>query len=66
MHSLGMKINLPTVPHSHRAFIDEEFYVNLFKNVFEAAANSLSQCYQSHLLQMSNFVLPSGRSSYVM
>ena len=44
MHALNMKINLPVIPRIRRASSDEEveeFYINLFKQVFETAANSL-------------------------
>ena len=59
MHALNMKINLPVIPQVHHASSDEEveeFYVNLFKQVFETAANSLLRHYQSRPLQMSNIL----------
>ena len=60
VHALEIKINLAAVPRIRCTFSDEEkeeFYVNLFKKVFEAAMNSLIRRYSSRPLQMSNFFL---------
>ena len=58
VQALGIKISLPAVPRVRRAFTAqevEEFYVNLFKKAFEAAANFLLRHYQLRLLPMSDF-----------
>ena len=59
MQATLMKIDLPKIPGVRRtcsAEEVEEFFVKLFKQVFEAAANSLLRRYQSRSLQMSNFL----------
>ena len=59
LQALEMKINLPVIPRVRREFTEEEreeFYVNLFKSVFEKTANSLLRRYQSRPLQLSNFL----------
>ena len=43
-----MKLNLPVVPRVRRAFTDEEvkeFYVDLFKHVFQKPASALLRRY---------------------
>lgn len=55
--TIEMQIDLPSVPRVRRTSTEgetENFYVNLFKSVFEAAASSLLRRYQSRSLQVSN------------
>ena len=54
-----MKINLPVIPRVCRAFTDqkvEEYYVDLFRHVFEKAASALLRRYQSQPLEIANFL----------
>ena len=54
-----MKINLPVIPRVCRAFTDEkveEYYVDLFRHVFEKAASALLHRYQSQPLEIVNFL----------
>ena len=54
-----MKINLPFIPPVRRAFTDEEveeYYVDLFRHVFEKAASALLRRYQSQPLEIANFL----------
>ena len=56
--ALHMKINLPVIPRVRRAFTDEEveeYYVDLFRRVFEKAASALLRRYQSQPLEIANF-----------
>ena len=57
--ALHMKINLPVIPRVRRAFTDEEveeYYVDLFRNVFEKTASALLRRYQSQPLEIANFL----------
>ena len=57
--ALHMKINLPVIPRVCRAFTDEkveEYYVDLFRHVFEKAASALLRRYQSQLPERANFL----------
>ena len=61
---LHMKINLPVIPRVHRAFIDEEveeYYVDLFRHVFEKVASALLHRYQPQPLYSKLFTLSFGR-----
>ena len=54
-----MKINLPIIPRVRRAFTDEEkkeYYVDLFRHVFEKAASALLRRYQSQPQETANFL----------
>ena len=54
-----MKINLPIIPRVCRDFTDievEEYYVDLFRHVFEKAATALLRCYQLQPLELANFL----------
>ena len=51
-------ISLPVIPRLRRAITDdeiEEFYLILREKVFQAAANSILQCYESQPLKISTF-----------
>ena len=57
--ALRMKINLPVIPQVCRAFTDEEveeYYVDLFRHVFEKAASALLRRYQLQPLEIANFL----------
>ena len=57
--ALHMKINLPVIPRVCRGFIDEEmeeYYVDLFRHVFEKAAGALLHRCQSQPLEIANFL----------
>ena len=54
-----MKINLPVIPRVCRVFTNEEveeYYVDLFRHVFEKAAKALLRRYQSQPLEIANFL----------
>ena len=53
-----MKIKLPVIPRERRALTDEveEYYVDLFRHVFEKAASALLRRYQSQPVEIANFL----------
>ena len=54
-----MKINLPVIPQGHDDFTDdevEEYYVNLFRQIFEKGVTVLLHHYQSQPLEIATFL----------